>query len=1021
MTFRIAIATLAFLLSGQCLLGQVIGYQCTFEDEAERLLWNLNTGNQGETCVNKWYIGKSGAKNGNFGLFVSQDGLSNNYQNKGVTVVASRTLNLLPGNYDIKIEWKSAGVDNDGLYVCWMPDSIPTNSLASDVLPNYVLNDGYDVSFKFAGSRLCGQTEWTTSTDLIYSDGTPYKLVFIWNNGVVSTNPPAACIDNIYIMQVGKCQNPTDLRLESQGSDAYFKWDGNSPCYDVRYMNIDSINWIEHNGIVGESLLIEDLEEGMTKFEVRSVCDGILGEWISFEKYFHYPVVGCIDYLNISGENCFYGTVQKPMQGRGVMDFGCDSEKSRHTINYRKDEYDARVGGTRLRTIPEGANASIRLGNWLMNAEAECIEYKHKIDTTTSAVLILNYAVVLESPNHDSLSQPRFTLKILKDGKPLDRYGCGEAYFSSGFNTDGWVEYPSANGGGLYKDWTTVGINLRDYHGDSLTIQLTTYDCVEKGHYGYAYFTLECSDGKIEALSCGETPENSFKGPDGFNYRWYLPDDPENILSTEQIFTVPSSDTLTYNLDVIQPTNANCYYTLSASTLARYPRARGGFEVDIENCQNIVNFTDSSYVILINQYTKDSVVANESVQSLLWDFGDGETSNDLNPSHIYPDKGGKYTATLTALMAGGACSDVVVFDIQLPELGVKRDTIHAVRCQGESYNFAGRDYFSTGLYSDTAQTIYNCDSITFLDLYVAEKKDSVIRDTICSTDVYMFNNERITKSGKYVANFESAYGCDSTITLHIVVYETLLIDIDTLVNVCADEENIIIPYTITSGRLNEYSFKILGHDSIEGVTIENSSFVIPMPKDLKPNRYEGEISFGKQSCGKEKETILIDLLYPEDVIAQRWNDVLAVKNSDYNGGYDFVAFQWYKNWEIMHGEVSSILYVQNGFNQQDQYSVMLTRADDGVSQMTCGVIPQNLGDVQNSSVVIFSGEDNKLNVGVEEKSMVKIWSVTGVLVGTYDLNVGDNDIVLPNAQNGIYILEIIFADGFRRVEKVNIL
>ncbi len=1018
-TLKKALLLMLFSTSTILSYGQVIGYQCSFEDSIENSLWDLNVGDQGESCVNKWYIGKAGAHNGSSGLFVSSDGQTNNYQNKGVSVVASRSLHFWEGYYDIVIEWKAAGAHSDGLYVCWMPDSIETKSVSSDVLQNFVIKDGYAVGFKFANSRLCGQTTWKKSADIIYSDGTPHKLVFVWNNGVVSTTPPAACVDNIYIMQVGKCQNPTSLNLNFQNEEASFVWKGNSSAYDVRYRNVDSLDWKEHPGVVGERFVIEDLAEGMSIFEVRSVCDGIIGEWITLEKYFHYPQVGCIDFLDINSSNCYYGTFKKPMSAMGVIDHGYAAEESRHTIHYVQGEYDSRVGGAGLKTIPDGELASVRLGNWHTQAEAECIQYKYKVDTTKNAILLLNYAIVMQAPNHVKENQPRFTLRITKDGSSLDAHKCGEADFSAGYDTDG-EGWGSIGSEGVYKEWTTVGVNLREHHGDTLTVQLTTYDCVEEGHYGYAYFTLNCSDGKIQALSCGNDPKNSFKAPDGFNYRWYLPDNPDETISEEQILSVDASDTLTYYLDVIQKTNSNCYYTLSASTLARFPKARGRFESRVENCTNIVNFFDSSYVYLVNQHTRDTTLSDDPVQSVFWDFDDGGSSTEFNPTHIFPDKGGKYTVTLTATMANGACNDITTFELNLPELGTKVDTIHEVVCFPESYNFAGKHYYSTGCYSDTSKTAYNCDSITVLDLIVADGYNEIIYDTICSTDTYMFNGEKITKSGEYVQELKSIYGCDSITTLKIVVYETLLIDIDTVVNICADDENIIIPYTITSGRLGDYGFILDGGDSIEGVSIQNNSFVIPLPQGLRPNRYKGEISFGKQSCGKEKETIFIDLLYPRDVIAQRWNDVLAVKNSDYNGGYDFVAYQWYKNSDIIVGATSSVLYVEEQFNSNDEYSVLLTRADDGVSQMVCAIVPENLsGAVGSEQVVLSLNNGSDLVVNVPQKSHIRLWSVMGVLVGTFDFEEGNNYISTTD-MHGFYILEINLESGERFIEKINI-
>ena len=58
-TLKIAILIVVLMFSVLHLKAQVIGYQCSFEEEAERLLWYLNEGGQGELCANKWHIGKS--------------------------------------------------------------------------------------------------------------------------------------------------------------------------------------------------------------------------------------------------------------------------------------------------------------------------------------------------------------------------------------------------------------------------------------------------------------------------------------------------------------------------------------------------------------------------------------------------------------------------------------------------------------------------------------------------------------------------------------------------------------------------------------------------------------------------------------------------------------------------------------------------------------------------------------------------------------------------------------------------
>ena len=992
------------------------GYQTDFESQSERDNWSLNTGTLGEQCVNKWYWGKPGANRGDMGLFVSSDGLSNNYEKTGVAVVATRILTFEEGDYEFSFEWQAGGMTSvDGLYVCWIPmkDSVKTNSVNTSMLQNWVTTYGLDFG---RDSLRLNQRSWNAISDTLHSDGGDYKLVFVWNNGVTGTYPPAVCIDNIMIMELGRCNKPTNLKVNAKGDDVVLSWEGEADAYDVRCCNNMTGEWIEYSDVTSTSQVISDLPEGVCTYYVRSKCSGVAGSWVSIEKFLFYPGVRCIDYLNLSSTNCFFGTTENPKTFRGVVNYGYQAKESRHTIHWNPMERDPHTDG-KLKTVHDGDIASVRLGNWDVNNEAEMVEYNYLVDTATSAILLLNYAVVLQDPGHDSLAQPRFTLEILYQDRPLDKFGCGEAFFSAGFNTDGWEQFE----GGWWKDWTTVAINLGAYHGKSLKIRLTTFDCTQSGHFGYAYFTLGCSDGKIKGLSCGDSPENKFQGPEGFKYRWYLPNEPENTLSTEQLFVVPSSDTLTYNLDVIQPTNTNCYYTLSASAVGRWPRAYADYVSDVKDCQNVVKFENKSYVKRINQITFDSTTTVEPCESYLWDFGDGTTSTEVNPKHVFPEVGGVYTVTLYAGIANDACQDDTTFTIVLPKIGVSQDTTHAVICRGEPYQFNGKSYFATGCYSDTLTSFYGCDSVLTLDLFVAVPVDSVIVDTICSDEEYYFEGELITETGVYTAKYKSIYDCDSIVTLDIIVNESLYIDFDSVVSACDGDVELVIPYNVTSGNLYSYNVLIksdsVSYEELLDLEPENNTLVIPLPEGVEPGFYSVNLTFGENSCGKSAEIIPLQIYYSKDILVQRWGDVLAVTNEKYNGGYEFVAYQWFKNGMPIVGATSSILYEAEGLDLTARYSVLLTSKDNNLSLMTCDADLVDIKSVDETKLVVFTQNENNIEVKTSQKAKMKLWTSSGVLLKEELLDCGLNSIMQP-AIHGIYILEFIFDGNTRDVRQV---
>jgi hypothetical protein len=98
---------------------------------------------------------------------------------------------------------------------------------------------------------------------------------------------------------------------------------------------------------------------------------------------------------------------------------------------------------------------------------------------------------------------------------------------------------PTKGGNYVWKDWTSIGINVEPYHGEKIKIKLITRDCLQYGHAGYAYFTLDCIDAAITTTGCEEKME--MVAPEGFTYLWTKRSDP-TFVWTEQILPVESSD-----------------------------------------------------------------------------------------------------------------------------------------------------------------------------------------------------------------------------------------------------------------------------------------------------------------------------------------------------------------------------------------------------------------------------------------------------------------------------------------------
>jgi len=193
---------------------------------------------------------------------------------------------------------------------------------------------------------------------------------------------------------------------------------------------------------------------------------------------------------------------------------------------------DHNTGGA-LSVLPPGGTSSARLGNEIVSscaggsAQAERLEYLLAV-TSANCLFTYQYAIVLQDPSssgHSPTQVPKFTIYVLNSSGVIVDPVCGEYEVEAssalpGFNTcvpDGGVCDNSVDV--VWKDWTTVVIDLSPYIGQNITIQFTTYDCSLGAHFGYAYIACSCSNLQLTQMCSGTSAIVS--APVGFaSYLW---------------------------------------------------------------------------------------------------------------------------------------------------------------------------------------------------------------------------------------------------------------------------------------------------------------------------------------------------------------------------------------------------------------------------------------------------------------------------------------------------------------------
>lgn len=1007
-----------------------IPYEFGFEatEQAELSNWVLNPGADASYAGrDHWVVGSSVRSAGSQALYISYDGTSATSANQAVTQYAYRDF-VLPGSasggpasYTISFDWLCEGTSRSVLAVGYAKVTSSTTGFSANkqgTMPPSI--------HPYTGmNALNGQSVWQYASFKVNGNGQDVlRLFFVWrntNNNPEDTlaMPMGACIDNIQITS-DRALRPDEFTASVATCDSVLlSWIGTSAEYELSYRKSGDQNWTVYDGIesrgLSNSFWLEGLDETAYDFRLRGFVfdngDTLPSPYVYLKDYFVFcPEKHCINYVDLHNPEvatCTYGTAdyqQWPggktaaFQNSGVVDFGYESSRSQHTVIWDRTATDPRTGGG-LKLVPDGEIASIRLGNWETGYGAEAIAYDYVVDST-NAIMLIKYAVVQENPSgHGEFYLPRFVLDVLdENGNPIDAQ-CGGRNFYAG-DENAYAEWHSYRGAGsygevLWQDWSTIGLDLSAHVGQRVTIRFANYDCFMGGDYGYSYFTLGCASATIDINSCGEGTSMEAIAPDGFDYMWFLSadsllvdTDESKVLSRDRMFY--PTDSAEFTCRLTYKSMDQCMFELHSVIYPRFPRAQFSYKYAPKDCMNRVEFTNESYV-QTRRNGQFVAMKNERLDEYEWNIigpGVSRTISTPNPVVSFPQAGGTYYVELTGFLSNRECWETVYDTIHIPEIGESYAEESQTVCFHPGYvMWEGEKMDKTGTYNRTFKSVAGCDSVVVLKLTVLPDMDRVLPDTFfCYGDhlAYVHEGDQYPADmpEKWIRFKTSPEGCDYTIVQNVRVAAP----IEPEIRVQDIDETHEYAGIFLSGTGYSY-YTVDGEKNVDLSIIEN-----PRPYNIA--------FYNEDGCVVDT---VIEIC--PNMIYQRWNDVLSLKNKA-AGGYDYepTSYQWFKNGVAIEGATQSYYYEEGGLDQTAVYTAHFIEKGKTEVRETCPYVPKHYESTLSLSPtrVAAAGE---VVVKTPAEARVECYSTMGVKMMDVKVPAGQSGVAMPSLA-GFYLVKV---------------
>jgi hypothetical protein len=436
--------------------------------------------------------------------------------------------------------------------------------------------------------------------------------------------------------------------------------------------------------------------------------------------------------------------------------------------------------------------------------------------------------------------------------------------------------------------------------------------------------------------------------------------------------------------------------------------------------------TEESNEVAITVGLKYNIPINQQ-----WCVG---TRYNQNGFDITPTAEGMVTRTQNLTTVYG-CDSIVTLNLDVKS--TLNDTVFDTICSAQlPYAWRGHT-FPVGTASRqevyAGQTVNGCDSTVTYNLTVFPSEDTEEVLNICADELpyaYRAFSDTVFGTGTVSGQYTFYSRCSvKKLNLTIAPQITALPPAKKPI-ACAQDGVLTIELPETAPSPNgvaptDYTVEFLdkafsreGFISPQAGIIDNGKITVNIPATVYPDSYFCKITLTSTDGCNELvfDNVAFDIYYPASIMQQKWDDVLALLNKYYNGGYEYIGYQWYKDGGPMAGENRSYIYLkQNKLDPNAEYYVKLTRAD-GTEMFSCPFDVQTPKPQQSAYPTVVSGDNSITVILTKDNAVARLWTTTGILLQTAKVrpSAPSREISFP-AQQGTYLVEVQYQDTMERV------